>query len=851
MKIQKKNRMKISSKFILTLILICSFGFIKASEPFIITEKKSDVVVIKEKTTKLSFFVNSNIDKGILRAVNNLQSDFEKVTGEQPTIFNQIPTTSSPLIIIGEIGTNSIIDALIKQKKIDGKLLKGKNEKFIILNIKNPSKGIDEAIIIAGSDKRGTIYGVYELSKQIGVSPWHYWADVPIEKQENLYFKKGIYTDNEPAVKYRGIFLNDEAPALSGWSKATFGGFNSQFYEKVFELLLRMKANYMWPAMWGNAFYADDVASGSLANEMGILMGTSHHEPMALAQQDWKIYIKKNNLPNVWDYSKNKTVLDEFWKSGIERSKNWEKIVTIGMRGDGDEAMGEGTNISLLENIVKNQRQIIENVTGQKAEKTPQVWALYKEVQDYYDAGMRVPDDVTLLFCDDNWGNVRKLPDPTKPLHKGGYGMYYHFDYVGGPRNSKWINISPIQRVWEQMNLSYEHGVDKIWIVNVGDLKPMEFPISFFLDMAWNPKQFNSKNLFEYTENWASQQFGKKHAKEIAELLNTYPKYNRRVTPEMLHSKTYSLEHYNEFQTVVNEYRNLALGAYRIYDELPSQYKDAYFQLVLYPIDACSNLYEMYFAQAKNQKLAQEKNPQANYYADKVKVYFARDSILQNKYNNEIAGGKWTHIMDQMRIGYKSWHDEPKNILPEVTYVAKNEKPSAKVYKENDGYVAIEAENFSQENNSNNIHWEVIPDFGKTKSGISTFPQNAYPKVDENIYVEYDIDFTSTGEFNVQLLLAPTLNFNSNKGLRYEISFDGENPQTINFNGHYRGELGQWQGEHIIRSNTKLTILKPGIYKLRFRVLEPGIVLQKILIDTGGLKPTYLGAPESEIKYQH
>ncbi|OOV20419.1 glycosyl hydrolase 115 family protein [Flavobacterium sp. LM4] len=835
------------SKYILTLLIVFSSIISNASQPFITTQKGDNVVVLKEKSSQLSLLVTKGTDAGVLRAIGNFQSDFEKVTGDKPTVFNQNPNSTSSLIIIGTIGTNSVIDDLVKANKIDGKLLKGKNEKFIIQNIKNPFKGVDEAIIIAGSDKRGTIYGIYQLSKQIGVSPWYYWADVPVEKKENLYFIKGTYTDGEPAVKYRGIFINDEAPALSGWSKAKFGGFNSQFYEKVFELLLRLKANYIWPAMWGNAFYDDDAASGPLANEMGIVIGTSHHEPMALAQTDWHRYIKKNNLPNIWDYAKNKPVLDEFWKGGIQRSKDWEKLVTVGMRGDGDEAMSEGTNISLLENIVKEQRKIIAEVTQKKPEKTPQVWALYKEVQDYYDQGMRVPDDVILLFCDDNWGNVRKLPDLTKPLHKGGYGMYYHFDYVGGPRNSKWINISPIQRVWEQMNLSYEHGVDKVWIVNVGDLKPMEFPISFFLDMAWDPKKFNSKNLFEFTEKWAADQFGTKHSKEIARLLNTYPKFNRRVTPEMLDSKTYSLENYNEFETVVNDYKNLALDAYRVYNDIPEQYKDAYFQLVLYPIDACSNLYEMYFAQANNRKLAAEKNMLANTFADQVKRNFERDYVLQNKYNNEISGGKWTHIMDQMRIGYKAWHDTPKNILPEVTYVSEKDQIVSNVFVEKDGYVSIEAEHFSKVNNSGNIHWEVIPDFGKTKSGITTFPQNKYPSQTENIFVEYEIDFTSTGEFNVELLLAPTLNFNSNKGLRYEVSFDGEKPQLINFNGHYRGELGRWQAEHLIHSNTKHTISKAGKHVLRFRVLDPGIVLQKIVINTGGLKPSYLGPPESEM----
>jgi len=814
-------------------------------QSFIATEKSSDVSVIKEKSGKFSLFMDQSMDKGILRAVHNLQSDFLKVTGDSPNILNQMSNTQNPLIIIGTVGTNSMIDDLIRQKKINEKDLKGKKEKFIIQNIKDVN-GIQEAIVIAGSDKRGTIYGIYEFSRQIGVSPWYYWADVPVQKKENLYFKKGIYTDNEPAVEYRGIFLNDEEPSLGGWARATFAGFNAQFYEKVFELILRLKGNYLWPAMWGKAFYDDDSQNGTLADEMGIVMGTSHHEPMALAQTDWHRYIKKNNLPNIWDYTKNKKVLQEFWKSGMVRSKNWEKLVTVGMRGDGDEAMGEKTNISLLENIVKDQRKIIKEVSGKKEEKTPQIWALYKEVQDYYDEGMRVPDDVILLFCDDNWGNVRKLPDLSKPLHKGGYGMYYHFDYVGGPRNSKWINISPIQRVWEQMNLTYEHGVDKVWVVNVGDLKPMEFPISFIMEMAWNPKQFNSDNLVKYTENWAAEQFGLKYSKEIARMINLYAKYNRRVTPETLSSKTYSLENYNEFETVRNDYQKLALDANRLYNEIPKEYKDAYFQLVLYPIDACSNLYEMYFNIAKNQQSALKKDIKANDFADKAKQNFEYDAFLQNKYNNEIAGGKWKHMMDQTRIGYDNWQQPEKNTMPKLTYISKEESVKNKVFKEKNGFISIEAEHFSRQNNSDNIHWQIIPDFGKTLSGLTTFPQNISPKETESISVEYDVELTSTGEFEVQLLLAPTLNFNSNKGLRYEISFDNEKPQRINFNGNYRGELGEWQSEHIIKSVTKHRISTPGKHTLHFRILDAGIVLEKILIGTGGLKPSYLGAPESE-----
>ena len=303
----------------------------------------------------------------------------------------------------------------------------------------------------------------------------------------------------------------------------------------------------------GKCFYDDDPQNGPLANEMGIVMGTSHHEPMGLAQKDWK-----RRGTGAWDYKENGPALRDFWKKGIKRCKDWEAVITVGMRGDGDEPMSESANISLLQGIVKDQRKIISDVTGRKVSETPQVWALYKEVQEYYDKGMRVPDDVTLLLCDDNWGNVRKLPYLSAKPREGGYGMYYHFDYVGAPRNSKWINITQIQRTWEQMILTYEHGVRELWVVNVGDLKPMEYPISFFLDLAWNPNDFHENGLLQHTEQFCEQQFGPKYAKKTARLIDTYTKYNRRITPELLTDTTYSLDNYNEWKQVKDDYSALA-----------------------------------------------------------------------------------------------------------------------------------------------------------------------------------------------------------------------------------------------------------------------------------------------------
>ena len=307
--------------------------------------------------------------------------------------------------------------------------------------------------------------------------------------------------------------------------------------------------------MWWAGFNMDDPQNAEMADKYGIVMGTSHHEPLNRAQAEWRRYGK-----GAWNYETNSAELTKFWKEGIERIGNKEVVVNMAMRGDGDEAMSKETNVALLQRIVEDQRKLIAEVTGKPTEETPQMWALYKEVQDYYDQGMRVPDDVTLLLCDDNWGNIRKLPEPGAAPRKGGYGIYYHFDYVGGPRNYKWVNTCPIPRIWEQMNLAYEHGVTELWVVNVGDLKPMEYPISFFLDYAWNPLEIPAEKLPEYSVKWAEQQFGEKYAKEAADLIDTYLKYNSRRKPELLEPETYSLINYREFETVVSDYNNLVDG---------------------------------------------------------------------------------------------------------------------------------------------------------------------------------------------------------------------------------------------------------------------------------------------------
>ena len=621
----------------------------------------ADCFTLIEDGKATPILLDEKDDVGIIIAVKNLQDDFRKVTGRQAELLHSV---RGPRLIVAGSLESRFVKELVKAKKIDITSLKGKREKYLMKAVSRPFDGVDEAWVVVGSDKRGTIYGIYELSEQIGVSPWYDWADVPVVQRKDLYIQRGEYTAGEPAVKYRGIFLNDEAPCLTGWVKHTYGTNygDHRFYARVFELILRLRGNFMWPAMWAWSFYADDPENSKTAHDMGIIMGTSHHEPMARNHQEWA---RKRKQYGVWDYAANQKVLDRFFREGIERVRDTEDLITIGMRGDGDAPMGgkEGAdheyvnrdeyNMNLLKKVIKNQRKIIKDVTGRPADERPQVWAIYKEVQRFYDMGLRVPDDVIMLLCDDNWGNVRRLPNAEERKRPGGWGMYYHVDYVGAPRNSKWLNVTPIQNMWEQLQLTYDYGVDKLWILNVGDLKPMEYPVTLFLDMAWNPKRYTADNLLEHPRGFCARQFGEEQADEAARILNLYSKYNGRVTPEMLDRHTYNIET-GEWKQVADEYRKLEADALRQYLSLPQEYHDAYKQLILFPVQAMANLYEMYYAQAMNHKLYKENNPQANFWADKVVQTFKFDSLLCDDYNNVMSGGKWKNMMAQKHIGYTS-----------------------------------------------------------------------------------------------------------------------------------------------------------------------------------------------------
>lgn len=812
-----------------------------------------------EEGRPISLLIDEKDDVGVQIAAKALQNDFKMVSGTEAKLL--YAPQEAKTVIVGTL-QSKFIKEIIKNKKLNKVDLEGKVEKYIMATIANPIAGVEEALVIAGSDKRGAIYGIYELSEQIGVSPWYDWADVPVVKKQNVSIAKGTYTAGEPAVRYRGIFLNDEAPCLTTWVENTYGTKygDHRFYARVFELILRLRGNFLWPAMWGWSFYADDPLNSKTADDMGVIMGTSHHEPMARNHQEWA---RKRKEYGAWDYATNQATIDKFFREGIERAKETEDLITIGMRGDGDTPMGgkEGEDdkfvpdydymINLMKKIVNNQRKIIKEVTGKPAKERPQVWALYKEVQELYDRGMRMPDDVIILLSDDNWGDIRRLPNAEERKHPGGWGMYYHVDYVGAPRNSKWLNVTHIQHLWEQMQLTYDYGVDKIWVLNVGDLKPMEYPITLFLDIAWNPKSFTIDNLLDHTKTFCAEAFGEEQAEEAARILNLVCKYNGRITAEMLDATTYNLET-GEFEQVCNQYLRLEAEALRQYMTLAPEARDAYQQLILFPLQAMGNIYEMYYSQAMNLKLAANNDPTANYWADRCEKAFARDAKLCSDYNKVMAGGKWDGMMIQKHIGYTQWNDNfPADKLPHLERVGQTDKKGGYIFTEKNGIVSMEAEHFYAQDNGKAGTWTTIPYLGRTLSGVSLMPYSLLP---DGATMSYKFNLTSdVNSIDVLFALNSTLPFYRLEGHRFAVSLDGGEEVIVNFNEKMNESPENVYSiyyptvsRRVIESKISLPIsASKGEHTITVRPIEPGTVFEKIVVDCGGYVESYLFMDES------
>ena len=770
--------------------------------------------------------------KGVRMAVENLRHDLKAVTG----------SANAP-VVVGTIGKSK----LVKKYKLQSKELQGKWEQYLIFTDKGK-------LVILGSDKRGTIYGIYELSRQIGVSPWYWMADAPIQKHEQLFAKSGIYTDGEPKVKYRGIFINDEWPSFGTWCKNQFGGINSKAYTRIFELMLRLKANYFWPAMWDSRFNEDDPLSPQLADDMGIVMGTSHHEPMMRAHKE---YVYRKDSIGAWDYATNKANLDRFFEEGLERNKAYDNLITIGMRGDGDVAMGNGNdedNMKTLKDVVDGQREIIERVYKKPASEVPQLWAIFTEVQRYYDAGFTVPDDVTLLFCDNNWGYIRRTGPEKERTRKGGMGMYYHIDMNGGPWNDRWINTTTAAKIREQLNLAYQTGIDRIWIINVGDLKPKEMPIDFIMHYAWNPDDYPADKIDQYMVDWARSIFGGEYAREIADIVTEYSKMNLERKPEVQRVGIYSVET-GEAQRMYDRWDELEKRTLSLSKKMPAEMQDAFYQLVEYPAVASAGVAKIYLAATLGDSIT-------------MQTLFERDKQMTDKYNKVIAGGKWDGMMLDKHIGYRMWSMPNENTLPQVA------KPSGKTGI-TASETAIMAHDYTRRTATDDARWVFLPGLGRGKGNMGIEPVTAKSRpLGDGATLEYDINFSQSGKQKLALGILPTNDVNPARGLRIGVRVDDGEMQTIDARQGYVDTFNEYTKENIARSKVLKPLPRPasdiylsgsrqrmrsevfdnlrwlsidldiptaGNHTVKVVMIDPEIVVEKLVINPDNEHPSYHG----------
>jgi len=638
--------------------------------------------------SKFTFIVEKEAFEGVKRIAKKVGDDFKKVCGTYPAFSQTVALAEKPnTVVFATLGKSRFVDSLIHEGKYDSSVIRGKREVFNI-------KFIDNTLLVCGSDKRGTIYGMFALSEYIGVSPLHFWGDVEPQKREDLKIAKDIETvSKEPSVKYRGFFINDEWPCFGNWSSGHFDGFTAEMYDHVFELLLRLKGNYMWPAMWTSSFPLDGPGNlnEELADIYGIIMGTSHHEPCLRASEEWdKVRGKDSIYGNEWNYYKNKNGLLKYWEDALIRSGKYEKIITIGMRGERDSSMlGDNSslkeNIDLLKDIIKNQRDLIKKHVNSNIDEVPQVIALYKEVEEYFYGkegvdGLKDWDElnnVICMLCEDNYGFMRTLPTAEIRGHKGGFGMYYHFDYHGGPISYEWVMSTSFERTWEQMCMAYDYGIRDIWIVNVGDIKFNEVPLNYFMELAYDFEKWgtNSPNkIDEYTSVWLNKNFPsvkKETRAKMADVFHGFLRINSTRRPEALNPDIYHPCHYFEADRMLSIAEKTDLLNEEIYSALKKNEKDAYYSMIYFPTKSSINLLRMHLFAGKNRHYALQGKKIANKYAALVTSCIKKDRLLKNEFA-QFKKGKWEGMELEQHIGFTKWNEDncryPLRIQVEPAY---------------------------------------------------------------------------------------------------------------------------------------------------------------------------------------
>jgi hypothetical protein len=941
--------------------------------------EEGDFKLVYENSSA-GIFYDQNDYKVVEIAVNHLAKDIANVTSVMPPVYTDLGQIKNSVVVVGTIGHNELVDQLIKEGKIDSADIAGQWETYALQVVEKPLPNIDSALVIFGSDRRGTAYGVFELSKQIGVSPWYWWADVPIEKKKNLVIKKGFYSEGPPSVKYRGIFINDEDWGLKPWASKTFdpelGDIGPKTYKKVFELLLRLKANYCWPAMHECTrpfnYYPDNK---KVADDYAIVMGSAHCEPLLFNNaSEWD-----TEKMGEWRYDTNKENVYKVLDKRVSENSQFENVYTIGLRGIHDEGMRGGLKpeeqIALLEQVFADQRKILTTHIDKKITEIPQVFIPYKEVLTLYNNGLKVPEDVTLLWVDDNFGYIRRFSNPLERKRPGGAGIYYHLSYLGPPHEYLWLSSTSPALIWEEMKKAYNFNARRVWIANVGDIKPCEYGTSFFLDLAWDINIVDHTSISSHLSKWLEDIFGNERSEELTAVMKEFYALAFERKPEFMsfgeqfsfydwsefwEDTEYSFVNYREAERRLERFQTISDQAVKLYEQMPDRLKPAYFELVYYPVVAANYMNRKILLAQKNRWYANQQRNSTNNIAKQAESDFESIKAVTEQYN-QLLGGKWKYMMSWQQHNTAAYYRMPPLQIIQVpekaqmglfvegnklnkgidysctlpcfnsiydqkyffeifnkgktpfkfkatptrewlklsksegkvttqerifvsidwSVVSKQEmlkgqiqiqgagsektvcvncfnpamppKDQLKgVFVEDNGVISISAENYSRKVESNGITWNVINDLGLTGKSVTISPVAAgrvNPWTEQSPHLEYDIYTYNSGVVEIHSFVLPVFAINSFRTAQYAISIDDERPQSIDISVPECS--AQWK-ENVRRNASKnITrhyIDKPGKHTLKIWMVDTGMAFDKIIIDLGGLKMSYLGPDETRVR---
>ncbi len=969
----------------LTLIFVFANLILVHTQPVIRTNLIGNDMfpIVSGKIHSEIYYDTSDYETVIITA-KLLAEDIERVSGKLPKIISDKNELSEYIIIVGSVEKNVLIHSLSTTNKMDIGKINGHWEQFYMKTLNNPFPGVKKALVIAGSDRRGTAYGVFELSKAMGVSPWYWWADVTPERKTSLNLEPVDYISNVPSVKYRGIFLNDEDWGLQPWAAKTFepetGDIGPKTYAKIFELLLRLKANLIWPAMHSctKAFYYYP-GNKLVADAYGIVVGSSHAEPMLRDNVDEWIESARGDF----NYVTNSKSVYNYWDERARESKNYENIYTVGMRGIHDSGMEGVTNMSekvdLLEKIFSDQREIIKKEIDSNVAKVPQAFIPYKEVLEIYDNGLKLPDDITIVWPDDNYGYIRRLNDSVEQKRSGGSGVYYHLSYWGRPHDYLWLSTTHPMLIWEELQKAYKTGCDRIWVMNVGDIKPAEYNIQLSLDMAYDIKPFSSSQYVKkHLNQWMEVNFGEKPGDIITDACWEYYNLAFERKPEFMGwnqtepTRVINPTEYNHFnygdeaQRRLDRYSAISDSINLIKAEIPAGRKDAFYELVYYPVRCAALMNKKLLDYEMANLYAKQNRSSANDFAILAKQAYDGIVIETNYYNENLANGKWKYMMSMnprnlpvfdcplipqweipdvtdMGIMLEGFIDErPKQNmyggrLPDfftpgdtrfvdlfstgtqnVDWTATVSQPwillnttsgtltneflkkekrilisinwskiqpgnsksgnivikgasreftipvSVKVpvfsnYKgsiEMNRYISIDAENYSHIYNTPDVNWNIIDGLGYSGKAImlastDTLQKSGTNTENFNASVDYEFYSFSKGLAIIKIYCLPSHPLNTFHEMCISVKIDNLKAKQYNYRTYDRSEI--WK-KNVLSNNavvqSEFSIPDPGKHLLKITAMDPGIIIDRITIDFGGLQPGYSAIPETKIPDQ-